>query len=145
MNYTHKKNMQDGFTLVEILIAVALMLVLGAVVTYSYRGVINKNKRGATITSMKNIRAAIDNYKDDIGEYPSSLRDLVAKPTDEKAAELWHEAYLDSKNNEAPKDAWKNPFVYNVTEGAEHPYELYSYGKNGKGAPKSEWIDAWKQ
>ncbi len=40
---------------------------------------------------------------------------------------------------------WGKPLHYALTPDQEHDYELYSYGsKKGKGAPKSEWIDAWK-
>ena len=69
------------------------------------------------------------------------LRDLGKKPSDEKTDAL-ERPYIESK--EEPKDGFGNKFHYAVTPGAENPYELYSYGPKGKGAPKKEWIDAWK-
>jgi hypothetical protein len=45
--------------------------------------------------------------------------------------------------DKVPKDGWKQPFIYNLTEGGEHPYELLSKGK--KGTPRAEWLDVWKQ
>lgn len=147
MDYIEKPvHMQKGFTLVEILIAAALVMVLGGIITYSTRGILDRSKKNATIASMRGIKDMIDHYYEDVGEYPATLRDLVKKPADEKFAANWDGPYIKTKNNEEPKDGWKNPFVYNVTEGGgDHPYELYSRGKNGKAAPKSEWIDAWKQ
>lgn len=144
MDYAQKNtHLKKGFTLVEILIAAALVMILGAIATYSYRGVVARNSKSSTQASLKSIKFAIEQYHDDIGEYPQSLLDLVRKPSDEKAAANWNQ-YIESKNKQAPRDAWNLPFVYNVTEGAENPFELYSYGsKKGKSTPKAEWIDAW--
>lgn len=144
MILTQKQSrMQEGFTLVEILIAVALVMIMGGIITYSVQGYLEKTKKRTTRMSLKLIREQIEEYYDDTGEYPQSLMDLIKKPLDEKVAENWGGPYIKSK--EQPKDAWKKPFHYEVTEGGEHPFELYSYGSNkGKATPKSEWIDAWK-
>jgi len=136
------KHSKDGFTLIEILIAVALVLILGGIATFSYRGLVEKNARRGTIVTLKAIKGFIEQYQEDMDEYPESLRDLVKKPASEKAAENWHGPYTDKE----PRDGWKHTFYYAPTsEGGEHPYALYSYGPKGKGAPKTEWIDAWKQ
>lgn len=138
-------SLQKGFTLVEILIAVALVAIMGGIVTYGAQRYIEGNKKSAAASSLKVMREIIEQYNDDVGEYPQSLSDLVVKPSDEKAAAGWNGPYITAKNNRVPEDPWKKPYVYNLTEGGEHPYELYSYGsKQGKNAPKSGWIDAWK-
>lgn len=144
MNYAHK-HAQEGFTLIEILIAFALVMVLGGVVYVSTRGVVERNRKTATLESMRVIRNALEQYRDDVGEYPASLRDLTKAPTDEKLAESWQGPYVESKKGEL-KDGWGVSFAYNPTPGAEHEYELISYGsKQGKSAPKTGWIDAWKK
>jgi len=138
----NQKHTQNGFTLIEILIAAALVIILGGIVTYSMQGILESNRRSSTRASLKTIRAQIEQYSDDVGEYPRTLVDLAKKPTDEKIAEKWNGPYIDK----VPKDGWNKPFVYNVTEGSENPFELYSYGgKKGKSMPKSAWIDAWKE
>lgn len=142
MNYVQRQA-QEGFTLIEILIAFALVMIMGGVVFVSYRGVVAKNARKATIESLRVIRNALESYREDNGEYPASLRDLLKKPTDEKAAEQWAGPYIETKKGDI-KDGFGNAFHYAVSAGGEHPYELYSYGANGKGSPKTEWIDAWK-
>jgi general secretion pathway protein G len=147
MIYIEKqKHAQDGFTLVEILIAAALVMILGGIVTYSVQGILESNRKKSTALSLKFIRDRIEAYNDDTGEYPRNLVDLIKKPADEKIAESWDGPYITAKKGEVPKDGWNKPFHYEPTEGGEHPFELYSYGsKRGKGTPKSEWIDAWKQ
>lgn len=137
------KSVRSGFTLIEMLVVLAIMGILIAVITPAYTGYKRRAARQATIGSMRVITMALEQYKEDIGEYPQLLRDLVKKPTDEKGAANWTEPYIKSK--EEPKDGFGNKFHYSPTPGAENPYELSSYGPNGKGAPKNEWIDAWKQ
>lgn len=75
------------------------------------------------------------------GQYPARLNDLLKKPADEKIARKWEGPYLKAK--EVPEDAWGSKYVYKLTPQAEHKYDLYSYGPNGKGSPKEEWISVW--
>ncbi len=143
MNYA-QRHAQEGFTLIEILIAFALVMIMGGVVFVSYRGIVAKNAAKATVESLRVIRNALEQYREDVGEYPASLRDLLKKPADEKASEQWAGPYIETKKGDI-KDGFNHPFHYAVTPGGEHPYELYSYGPNDKGSPKSEWIDVWKK
>lgn len=132
---------RSGFTLVEMLVVLAIIGILVAVITPAYTAYKRRAGRQATVSSMRNIALALEQYKEDMGDYPASLRDLVKAPSENR--DQWQGPYIKSK--ETPKDGFSNPFQYAVTQGAEHPYELSSYGANGKGAPKNEWIDAWKQ
>lgn len=134
------KNARSGFTLVEMLVVLAIIGILFAVITPAYNAYKKRAGRQATISSMRVITLALEQYKEDMGEYPPSLKDLVKAPTEN--ADQWQGPYIKSK--ETPKDGFGNPFGYSVTPGGENPYELYSYGKDGKGSPKKEWIDAWK-
>lgn len=132
---------RSGFTLVEMLIVLAIMGVVMAIATPMYLTYQRGAQKRATKANIHNIKVGLEQYREDVGDYPAALRDLVKKPSDEKS-EGWGGPYLSSK--EAPKDGFGNAFHYAVTPGAENPYELYSYGRKGKGAPKDEWIDAWK-
>ncbi len=144
MNYTNK-HAQEGFTLIEILIAFALVAVLGGVAYVSYSGIVERNSKTATIETMRVLRDGLERYRDDVGEYPASLKDLVKKPTDEKATERWEGPYVETKRGEI-KDAWGQPFYYAPTAGGDNEYELYSYGnKKGKNGPKDKKLDAWKK
>jgi general secretion pathway protein G len=137
MNQTHVKN---GFTLIEILIAIAIVAIMGGGAVFYAQKYRAKAKDTSTRSTLKVLESAIDEYNLDLGEYPSSLRDLVFKPSSEKAAEKWS-PYL--KKKEVPKDGFGRDFHYEVTPDAEHPYELYSYGAVGKGGAKNKWINVW--
>lgn len=135
------KNARSGFSLIELLVVIAIMGILGAVIVPAYTAYRRRAARQATVSSMRVITFALEQYKEDMGEYPASLKDLIKAPAEN--ADQWQGPYVKSKDT--PKDGFGNPFGYSVTQGGERPYELYSYGAGGKGAPKNEWIDAWKQ
>lgn len=132
---------RSGFSLIEIMIAIAIMAVIGAVVVPGFLQRFEKAKKDSTRQSLRNIKTAITTYQLDVGQYPQRLRDLIKKPTDEAVAKKWESKYLDVE--EVPNDSWGNKFLYKLTPGAEKPYELFSYGPNGKGGPKEERISVW--
>ena len=139
------KKSQDGFTIIEIMIVITIIGMLMAVLIPAYRSQQKRATQGATKVQMKQIASALEQYNEDMGDYPQTLKDLVKEPSDEKAREQWRGPYFETKNNEAPKDPFNKPYRYAPTPNADHPYELISYGSSsGKGSAKKDWIDVWK-
>jgi general secretion pathway protein G len=139
---TIMRSARFGFTLIELLVAIAILAILAAVVGPLLLGRIDEAKRTGTKSYLKNIQSAINMFKLDVGKYPASLRNLVEKPREEALAKKWQKGgYLEG--GELPKDAWGEDFQYKVTPGGKNPYELYSYGSQGPGAPNNEWYSVW--
>ena len=131
----------NGFTLIEILIAVAIVgLMLAVVGPALYRRL-----AGASVSAAENqlrqLKTSIGTYYIDLNRYPEKLSDLVRKPKDPKLAKKWRHSYLES--DEVPEDPWGNPYQYKKTPGGKHQYELYSWGKEGRDTPKEQWISVW--
>lgn len=119
-----------GFSLIEVMIAITIgTLIIGAAM-YSAIAYLDSAKRSSTRTNLQNVQQLIQIYHNETGEYPETLQDL-------KNAVL-------RKNQDVPKDAWGRSFVYHLTPDAENPYELFSYGREGKGGDKKERISLWK-
>lgn len=130
-----------GFSLIEILIALAIIAIVAGVAVPNYFAYVNRAKLRSAEGMVRAIHQAIITYDSDVHQLPATLKDLVKKPAN---VEGWRsEGYLGNKKD-MPNDPWGNKYQYKLTSGAERPYELYSYGPKGKGAPKQEWIDVWK-
>ena len=139
MNYA--PSARSGFSLIEIMIAIAIMVILAAVAMPAFLNYLEQGRESTTKSNLAVINGAIKSYYLQIGKYPTKLNDLVEKPKDEEAASKWRHPFIE---NEIPVDGWGNKFQYKMTpEGAAHPYELYSFGSKGKSAPKNEWINVW--
>ncbi len=136
-------NMQtkSGFSLIELVIAVTIMVIFAAIAVPSYFAIIGRARKSSTISTIKTLDTAIGSFHGDTGAYPNNLSELVNRPSDEKIAKRWEGPYLQKETTE---DAYRNELVYRVTKGGKHPYELYSWGSNGEGSPESEWLDVWQ-
>jgi general secretion pathway protein G len=140
MTYVQRQA-QAGFTLIEILIALAIVIIAGAIVVPYFTGQIESSRKKTAKATVRTMRGLVDQFEADHGKYPTSLKDLVKRPTDEEIARNWTQ-YMQGKD--VPKDPWGKSYQYRVTPDEEHPYELYSYGsKQGKNTPRAEWISVW--
>lgn len=136
MTMTQVRTTRAGFTLIEILVAVAIVAVMGVLVGPMLMKQFFGAQEKAAMASLKGIDSAIKLFYLDNNKYPEKLADLVKKPADVKR---WNQ-YLEAE----PRDPWGYKFVYKLTPGGKHPYELQSYGSDaGKNAPKEGWISVW--
>lgn len=134
---TTQRTTQTGFTLIEILIAISIVGFLLAVLvpTIIRRGAAAEKQ--AAKTQMAQVKQSIDLYRLDVGRYPVKLLDLAKKPSDPKLASKWQGPYMDE---DVLEDKWGQPYIYRLTPGGAHPYELYSLGPEGTEESK---ISAW--
>jgi general secretion pathway protein G len=88
---------------------------------------VNDAKRFAVV-----IAHALDTYRLDVGEYPSSLQGLdalISKPPNGKGAKPWKGPYLYDVGS-VPLDPWGHPFQYLADRNALS-YRLISLGADG--------------
>jgi len=130
-----------GFTMMEIMIAIAVVGGIMAVIIPTVMSQREAAKAYNTRSILQKLRASIEGFHSDTDTYPTKLKDLVTRPADEDISANWVSEYAAAK---LLKDGWGNDFKYHPTPDGDNPYELYSYGKSGKKAPKSEWINVWK-
>jgi len=136
------RNIRSGFTLIELVIAIAILAVLAILVGPRVMQVLENARSSSTKSNLKTLKTAIDMFKVDTGKYPTRLRDLVEKPREESVARNWAKGgYIEG--GDLPKDSWNEDFQYKRTPEGKTPYDLYSYGANGPSAPKEEWISVW--
>jgi general secretion pathway protein G len=68
-----------GFTLVELLVVMAIIATLLTLAVPRYFGSVDKSKEAVLKQDLATLRDSVDKYYGDIGRYPDSLDDLVNK------------------------------------------------------------------
>jgi general secretion pathway protein G len=135
-----------GFTLIEIMVVIAILALLAALVGPRIIGRSDDAKIADAKVQIKNLETALKLYKLDSGTYPSTeqgLMALVSAPTVGTIPKNYRsEGYLESK--QVPKDPWGNDFVY-LSPGEHGDYDLYSFGADGVkgGEGKNADIESW--
>jgi general secretion pathway protein G len=112
-------NGTSGFTLIEVLLVVAILGILAAVVVVNVGGRREQAMISSTRASIANIAAAVDLYEVDTGRYPSGLQSLVSND----GAPNWNGPYI---RGGMPSDAWGTQFQFSPS--GESGYTITSAG-----------------
>jgi general secretion pathway protein G len=117
-----------GFTLIEILVVVVIIGILGAVIVPNLLGRPDQARITAAQSDLRNLGNALDIYRLDNFQYPSSdqgLEALVTRPSGFPEPKNYNpEGYIKS----LPTDPWGSPYVYERTPNG---FGMYSLGADG--------------
>ena len=125
-----------GFTLVELLVVIIVLGLLVGLVGPRLFGRVGQSKTAAARAQIELLGAALDQYRLDLGTYPTvseGLEALVRNPNKPK----WNGPYL---KKGVPKDPWGNPYKYRCCPGQHGDYDIWSEG--GDKAPGGEGENA---
>ncbi|HCN63614.1 MAG TPA: type II secretion system protein GspG [Pseudomonas sp.] len=128
---TLRTSTQRGFTLIEIMVVVVIIGVLGAIVVPQFMSRPDQAKVTAAHTDIQAISTALEMYRLDTFNYPSTqqgLEALVTRPTGTPLAKNWNpQGYLKS----LPVDPWGTPYQYLNPGTHSAGYDLFSFGADG--------------
>lgn len=137
------KYRQQGFTLIEIMVVVAIIGLLLAVVAPNIIGSSDEAKIVKAQADIQSIENALTLYRLDNGFYPSQeqgLEALVKEPTTPPIPKRYKKGGYIRKLPE--DDPWGNPYQYR-NPGTHGEVDVFSYGPKGEqGGPENE-IGNW--
>ena len=113
-----KPDPEAGYSLLEILVVLAIIGTLMGLVAPRLLGNVDKSKVVAAKAQTKNLRLALDSFKLDTGRYPTTaegLSVLVLAPANDSGS--WYGPYLDG---ELPRDPWDADFIYQAPQQGEN-------------------------
>jgi general secretion pathway protein G len=114
---------RNGFTLIEVLIVVTLIVILASVGLATYTNSVRRAREATLKEDLFRMRDAIDQYYADKNKYPSALPDLVSDgylreiPKDPftNSADTWQVVNAEPD----PNNPVAEPGVYDVKSGSE--------------------------
>ena len=117
---------EAGFSLVELMVVVAIMGLLAGVVAYNLRAQKGQASAQKARADLKVLDGAITLFHTNVGRYPGGLEDLI-----QSSEEGWQGPYIQG-GMKALMDPWKRPYVYQLGGGSQdQPFLLASYGGDG--------------
>ncbi len=140
---SHGLSGRGGFTLIEILVVMAIIMGLVTVVTVN----VLQNQKKARVDTAKiqihELKNAVTIYEIEQGRIPTmeqGLDALVRKPTASPVPETYPQGgYLASRN--LLRDPWRHEYVYIVPGREGLPFEIVSYGVDGEPGGENDAAD----
>jgi general secretion pathway protein G len=126
-----------GFTLLELLVVIVIIGLLAGLVAPRYFGQVSKSNTQVAHAQIDLFQKALDQYRLDVGGYPSSELGLAALNTRPQGLERWAGPYL---SKAIPLDPWGASYLYK-SPGEHGEYDLLSLGKDGQPGGEGEAAD----
>ncbi|MEO1039969.1 MAG: type II secretion system major pseudopilin GspG [Pseudomonadota bacterium] len=117
---------RPGYSLMEILVAVAIIATLATLVLPQLFRQLDRSSITVAQTQIRMIETSLDTMRLDIGRYPTNEEGLglLMEPTEATLA-MWNGPYLDG---ELPTDPWGNPYRYLPAASSADRGQVYSFG-----------------
>jgi general secretion pathway protein G len=119
---TTTRRARAGFTLIEIMVVIAIIGLLLTVVAPNVWNKLRQAKVTTTKMKMNNVKNAVGDYRNDYSKVPDTLEQLL-EPSEKNVGE----AYLEKQDQLL--DAWENPFRY--TKISNSKFDIVSLGADG--------------
>ncbi len=126
---TRAQRRRAGFTLVEMLVVLAIIGSIVGLVGPRVLNYLSESKVKTAQIQMENLSSALDLFYLDAGRYPTSEEGLGALVQRPAGVSSWSGPYL--KSVSVPKDPWGRPYLYR-SPGQNGPYDVGSLGPDGR-------------
>lgn len=131
---------RNGFTLIEVLLVLIILVILGSLAVNVFTGTQDKANINAAKAQVGLLGEPISRYRLDMNKYPAKLDDLWDQPGDAELAKKWSGPYTEKLKN----DPWGNPYQY-TAEGKNNTnkFDFWSNGPDGKSGTDDD-IGNWE-
>ena len=116
---------RSAFTLIEVLLVLAILVVVAGFVTFNVIGVADEANKKAAKVQIQNLSSFVNTYRLTVGSFPSTLDALYTQPGDLQDASRWSQ--ISSKP--IPPDPWGHSYEFKI-DGSK--FEIRCIGPDGQ-------------
>lgn len=131
-----------GFTLLELLVVIVIIGLLAGLVAPRYFDQVSKSNTKIARAQIDSLEKALDQYRLDVGTYPTTEMGLAALNTRPQNLTKWAGPYL---KKAVPSDPWGVAYLYKVPGEQGRDYDLSSLGSDGRigGTGEAADVTTW--
>lgn len=132
-----KRAQRQGYSLLEILVVLAIIALIAAVVGPRLFAQLDRSKTTTARLQVRSLEAALETMRLDIGRFPTEQEGLaLLMAADGQTVAGWYGPYLDKT---LPSDPWGRPYVYRpppaeatgLPDAPQIRASVLSYGADG--------------
>lgn len=132
-----KRRRNLGFTLLELLVVMVIIGLLAGYVGPRFFAQIGKSEVKTARAQIDAFEKALDQYRLDIGRYPSTEQGLQALMAAPAGVNRWAGPYL---RKAVPADPWGQAYQYRQP-GEHGDFDIFSFGTDGQPGGEGEAAD----
>ncbi len=142
--HTKRQRKPNGFTLLELLVVLAILGLLAAIVGPQVLRYLGSSKSQTASIQIKNIASSVQLFRLDAGRFPTNQEGLKALVESPASVPLWNGPYLPDAT--AIIDPWGKPYMM-VVPGKRGEIDIFTYGSDGApgGSGEAKDIGNWKE
>ncbi len=140
---TRKNRPRRGFTLMELLLVMAILVILLGLVAPRFLGTQKKANIGAAKSQIGLFKAPLEMFALDNHSYPNTeqgLAALIEEPDEAESKKTWNGPYLDSS---PPKDPWGHDYqyAYPPSKNKKDFPDIWSLGPDGEDGTEDDVVN----
>jgi general secretion pathway protein G len=139
---TQKRKTNKGITLIELLVVMVIVAMFATLVGSRLFRNVERGRQTVAKAQISEFESVLDQYRLDVGRYPSTEEGLQALRARPSGVENWDGPYL---RKEVPADPWGHLYVYRCP-GQHGDFDLLSFAADGQEGGDGDGADIrnWK-